>query len=275
LNQITTLQVLFVSLIIGVLFAIAILIGYPALWLIRRSRQKGKAAKSEVWLEDETKDTHLDKSKAIQMSIVTNIKSASLRRKILAVALVFMLFFMSFWVSWELSSNGYVDSNVYNTDKRVFSEAHVEENATCLCVIGAHDLTLDTRWCVLESFSVPFAPQVDCYPNITARWNLSCQLSASILGYATVEIRYLLSDFEGCSLYDVLVFNLTASGNEIEFNKIQEKSGVSEMKCFEDYTYLISVILRVILSGFSSVEGLDPGTPLSLIIEEIRISENT
>ena len=164
---------------------------------------------------------------------------------------------------------------MYNNDTRVFSEAYVEDNASCLFVLGSHDLTLDTRWCILESYSIPFSPQTNCYPNITARWNLTCKLSTGIFGYASVEVSYLLRDINKNRLWDILVYNLTTSEHNLEFNKIQEISGISEYRCHDDNTYLVSVVLRITLSGVSSVEGLEPGTPLSLIIENITSSDSS
>ena len=101
MNQIVALQILFGSLIIGILFIILIFIGYSANWLIPRFSKKRKATKSEEWLEVGTKDVPLDKSQALQMPIVTSLKSLSQRRKIIAITLIFILFFMSFWLSWE------------------------------------------------------------------------------------------------------------------------------------------------------------------------------
>jgi hypothetical protein len=84
----------------------------------------------------------------------------------------------------------------------------------------------------------------------------------------------LLKNDDGIIIFDALIFNLTAIGNEHEFNKIQEKSAISDYRCLNTHEYLISVALRVTLSGISSVQGLESGTPLSLIVEEIRISES-
>lgn len=154
-----------------------------------------------------------------------------------------------------------------------FQRSICRRYATRLYVIGSHDLTLDTRWCRLESQYIPFTPQVHCYPNITARWNLTCIISAAYLGYASVEVWHLISLDDGNNLCDSLVFNLTSSGSEHEFNEIQETSAISEYRCSSTRKYLISVVLRVTLSGISSVQGLESGTPLSLIVENISTSE--
>jgi hypothetical protein len=150
LNQIVALQILFGSLIIGILLVLIILVGYPILWLIRRSRMQKSIVGSEEWLEGETKDVSIDTPQAKQMSITTHLKLVSRRRKLCAVILSTLLIIMSAWLSRELSSYGIRDSNVFNTDTRVFSEAYTEDDATRLLVIGSHDLTL----AVLSKFCI-------------------------------------------------------------------------------------------------------------------------
>ncbi len=194
-------------------------------------------------------------------------------KKLILVSIIIAVFMGGSIMISDSMIPTYTGEGIINQDTNAFTIVEIDESDHSVSIYGQHSFLslpkLAQGQYSNDSFLVADENE---HPWITANVNLICTLKAALLSTATIIVSFLLSDSEYDELDITKVYECVVTGNTSTVNEELVMTGHFEYSLQQGEQYQISVRVTIILSGVSSVEGLLPDDPCSLIVNSIGIN---
>ena len=260
-------NLLIIIILLGVIIMIPILS-----WLWKYRRITAQISEDDSWLTDEREKFTHGEHNAFRAGIAT-LRHLSIIKKVIALFLVGAMIFSGIWIAWESAPFADYSHGVENSDARVFTTAYFDnENMECF-IEGHHNHLLDRRSCQVEYF-LQVSYEEDLILNISVDWELEYSIFAGPSSTALIQIRATLYDHDGDAIEPVTV--LSETYNDDSTSRVVNESSQVQFQWWINggSTYFVGVGMRVTLSGDSSIEGLQLGTPAVLKINNMTFSSS-
>ena len=241
-------------------------------WLWKYRRITTQLSEDDSWLTDEREKVTHGEPNAFRAGIAA-LRGSSLVKKGIALILVGSLIFSGIWLAWEIAPFADYSHGVENSDTRVFTTAYFDDETMECYIEGHHNHLLDRRSCQVEYF-LQVSYEEDLILNISVDWELEYSIFAGSSSTALIQIRTTLYDSDGDGIESHNFLDETYQNNSTS----RVVNGLSQVQ-FQWWinggsTYYVGVGMRVTLSGDSSIEGLQLGTPAVLRINNMTFSSS-
>ena len=266
-----TMSVLTSLLFTGILLTFVILALGALRGTVRIIRKWKTWSEDESWLLDESERTGTYGRRSLVRLASNSLNTLTRRRKNVVLALIVILIIMS-GMYILLSGIPYITNSIYNADALVFTEVIADSDNGILSIKGVHHAILDPRICKVK-YLIPYTPMESGPLNVSSCWNLTCKLSADDLGYAELIVEYVLHTSRFNAIDKVEVWRVVAINGVFENSTTQNASISFQYFSSAKTRYHVGIVLTVSLSGHSSIEGIEPGTPATLLVYNVSISK--
>ena len=162
-------------------------------------------------------------------------------------------------------------ADTHTNETRVFHQLLVDNNESIVSIGGDRLFPLGGSFgmCTYTN-QTPVTAQSNNRLTVASNLAISYKLVA-YLGYATIIIEYRLYDAEFSELDAIIVYSVS-----ILFGIKTNITTITPSKTFEytsqeNQVYYIGVSMRVELSGFASIGGLDDGSPAVLVLNSVMV----
>lgn len=194
------------------------------------------------------------------------------RKQVILVSIIIVVFIVGTLLVSDSMIPTYKGEGIINQDTNAFTIVEIDDSNRMVSIYGKHSFFVLPKLAQgqYSNESFLFADETG-YPLITSNVTLKCDLKAALLSTSTIILSFLLSDAEKDELFIVQVYERVAMGNTTIINEelmLTDSFGYG-LQIGEQY--LISVRMTIMLSGESSVEGLLPDLPCTLVVNSISV----
>ena len=256
-----------IAIFFGVITSIPII-----LWLREYRKVKGEISEDDDWLAEERNKVTHGQPNVIRAGIA-NLRNLTLFKKIVTLVLIGGLVFSVSWLAWEWGPFSSYTMGSYNDDTRVFIVADVNSDTREFHIRGIHNNLLDRRRCIL-AFMVPYTPMNQTKVNVTAEGNFECTLYAGVQSHARMRIGITLYSSTGNSIEDSSLWSEYIVNDTLQISSNYSSAVQFKYPLSAHTNYYYGIQMTVFLDGNSSIEGLQPGTPAVLKINNLTIIES-